>query len=215
MTTTLSAVKRFEAASVVLRLTVAAALALGGLLAPVAMGASAEQQGAQTLRSHEAGQRPCSSLTPDDFDRIGEYVMGRMLGSSGAHGAMDRQMAAMMGSRGDRQAHEFMGRRFAACATGTPPVAFGAAMGMMGAGMMGSSYGGDASALRSGAGRSGGMMGFDAVSTPAGTAGVSWTVADTVIVALLGLLVALAAGALVTLRRDRRAPRVGRSAEAH
>ena len=45
-----------------------------------------------------------------DFDHIGEYVMERMLGSASTHHAMNRQMAAMMGTSGETQAHMFMGR---------------------------------------------------------------------------------------------------------
>ena len=177
---------------------VAALLALTALAAAPAMGAtSEEQQGAQLLRSLQAGTATCTSLTTTNFERIGEYVMGRMLGSSAAHDAMNRQMAAMMGSGGETQAHVFMGQRFAGCATGRAPVAFGAMMGMMGAGMMGSAYGGNATSTMMGSGNrgTGGMMGFGYVS-PTASRNNGWSSGDTVMVVLMGLLIAA---------RDRRA----------
>jgi hypothetical protein len=128
--------------------TAVLAVALLALAASPAIGtATEEQQGAQ-LRSLQSFQVTCMSLTTDKFERIGEYVLGRMLGSSGAHGAMNRQITVMMGSGGETRAHVFMGQRCAGCATGRAPVAFGAMMGMMGAGMMGSAYGGTVSGKR-------------------------------------------------------------------
>lgn len=180
----------------------AALLALSAFAAAPAMGAtSEEQQGAQLLRNLQAGKASCASLSATNFERIGEYVMGRMLGSSAAHDAMNRQMAAMMGSGGETQAHVFMGQRFAGCATGRAPVAFGAMMGMMGAGMMGSAYGGTSSSTMMGSGRrgSGGMMGFGYVS-PTASRNNGWSSGDTVMVVLMGLLIALAIGALAVWR---------------
>lgn len=181
---------------------VAALLALTALAAAPAMGAtSEEQQGAQLLRNLQAGKATCTSLSTTNFERIGEYVMGRMLGSSAAHDAMNRQMAAMMGSGGETQAHVFMGQRFAGCATGRAPVAFGAMMGMMGAGMMGSAYGGNATSTMMGSGNrgTGGMMGFGYVS-PTASRNNGWSSGDTVMVILMGLLIGLAIGAFAAWR---------------
>ena len=179
----------------------AAAFVLVGLTAAPALAATEAQQGAQLLRKIEAGSVSCGSLKTGDFDHIGEYVMERMLGSASAHEAMNRQMAAMMGSRGETQAHVFMGQRFAGCATGRAPAAFGAMMGMMGAGMMGSVYGGTGSSTMMGSGSRGtsGMMGFGYVS-PTASSSRGWSSADTVMVILMGLLIALAIGALAAWR---------------
>jgi uncharacterized membrane protein len=188
---------------------VAALLALTALAAAPAMGAtSEEQQGAQLLRNLQAGKVTCTSLTRDNFERIGEYVMGRMLGSSAAHAAMNRQITLMMGSGGETQAHVFMGQRFAGCTTGRAPVAFGAMMGMMGAGMMGSVYGGSASSTMMGSGYrdTRGMMGFGYIS-PTASRNSGWSSGDTVMVVLMGLLIALATGALAAWRPWRRQPR--------
>jgi Short C-terminal domain len=184
----------------------AALLALTALAAPAAMGATSEQQqGAQLLGMLQSGKASCASLSTTNFERIGEYVMGRMLGSSAAHDAMNRQITLMMGATGETQAHTFMGQRFAGCATGQAPPAFGAMMGMMGAGMMGSAYGGTGSPTMMGSGNrgTGGMMGFGYV-TPTASRNSGWGSGDTVMVILMGLLVALAVGALIAWRPWRR-----------
>lgn len=185
-----------------------AALAVAALLALLAaspgMAASDGQQGAQLLGRVEAGELSCSALSSDQSERIGEYVMGRMLGSSAAHEAMDRQMTATMGSGGERQAHVYMGQRFSGCASGRAPAAFGAMMGMMGAGMMGSAYGGGSSYGMMGPGfrRGGATMGFGYVATSRSEGG--WSSGDTVMVALMGVLIALALGGLAVWRPWRR-----------
>lgn len=162
---------------------------------------SEEQQGAQLLREKDAGKLSCGTLSATDFERIGEFVMGRMLGTSATHDAMDRQMTLMMGRTGETQAHVFMGRRFAGCAAGGVPTSFGAMMGMMGAGMMGSAYGGSGSGTMMGSGARGGqMMGFGYASRAADGRGAGWSGGDTVMVILMGLLLALAVGVLVTWR---------------
>lgn len=174
-----------------------ASLALAALIAAPAMGSPGEErQGARLLSSLQAGKATCTSLRATDFELIGEYVMGRMLGSSAAHEQMNRQITASMGARGEVQAHTYMGQRFAGCATGRAPTAFGAMMGMMGAGMMGAGGG----AARGG----GGMMGGGSV-TPAGSNG--WSGADTVMVVLMGLLLTLAIVALGVWRPWQRPPR--------
>lgn len=162
---------------------------------------SEEQQGAQLLKDKDAGKLSCGTLSTTDFERIGEFVMGRMLGTSATHEAMNRQMTLMMGRTGETQAHTFMGRRFAGCGTGDVPTSFGAMMGMMGAGMMGSAYGGDGSGTMMGSRPSGGqMMGFGSASRTADGSGSGWSSGDTVMVILMGLLLALAVGVLVAWR---------------
>ena len=134
-------------------------LAFGLVAALPALGAG--QSGDQSRR--------CSQLTTRDFERIGEHVMGRMLGSQGAHQSMDRLMEQMMGPASERRMHVVMGERFSGC--GNPPLPGGYA-GMMGAiGMMGGGDGGPGGMMggagpgsQTGPGRGygpGSMMGFN------------------------------------------------------
>lgn len=48
------------------------------------------------------------AITADRFDRTGECVMGRMLGSSAAHAAMDPPMAELIGG-GETQQRRALG----------------------------------------------------------------------------------------------------------
>jgi putative membrane protein len=158
---------------------------LGVAAAPTLATASEEAQGAQLLQSFQAGKKTCQQLSRDQFELIGESVMGRMLGSTATHEAMNRQMTSVMGTSGEAQAHTFMGQRFTGCAAGRAPAAFGSMMGMMG---------GYASA-------SGSMMG----GSSSGSSGDSgWSGADTVIVVLMGILLAAVLGVLVAWRPWRR-----------
>jgi hypothetical protein len=189
-------------------ISLAAVLALASALAPAAATAASvraeEQQGASLLRQFEAGGQSCRSLSTDQFERIGEYVMGRMLGSTSLHEAMNEQMAQTMGKRGEERMHVFMGQRFTGCARGRVPAGFGSMMGMMGSFMAG----GGGGIRGGGAGGSGGMMGsngngFGSSNTRA-SADDGWSGADTVMVTLMGLLIALVAGGLAVTRPWRR-----------
>jgi hypothetical protein len=123
-------------------------LAAAPALAALADGVSAGHAVALRLQS---GQASCQSLSSSNFEHLGEYVMGRMVGSRAAHEAMNARMDAMIGSEQADRMHQALGRRYAGC----PPVgSSGSAItggGMMGGGMMG---GGSA-----GAGGWGAMMG--------------------------------------------------------
>ena len=93
--------------------------------------ATEEQQGARVLRAVEDGKRRCTDLSTQEFERVGEYVMGRMAGSTSAHRSMNDLMARMMGERSEERLHVLLGQRFTGCARrGTAN--FGAMMGMMG-----------------------------------------------------------------------------------
>ena len=195
----------------------AALLALGILAASPAVAATDEQQGADVLDAVESGELDCDQLDATDFEAVGEFVMGRMLGSPGAHEGMDRMMASMMGEGGLERMHEVMGTRFAGCGNPPLPGAFGGmmgAMGMMGGGMMGGSGGGGmmggfAPGAGDGAFRGQGygpaaMMGFDRDDDDdedvAGWMGVGMLV-----------LLALAAGAVILVVRSSRRPAGGAS----
>lgn len=127
---------------------VVAALLAASVFASVGADAATGSQaanagGAALLRSVQTGSQRCGDLSRGDFAAIGEYTMGRMMGSARGHEAMDRLMSTMMGERSERRVHEVMGRRFAGCGGQGLPGGFGRmmgavnAMGMMGGGMMG------------------------------------------------------------------------------
>ncbi|MCL5003758.1 MAG: hypothetical protein M1352_00635 [Patescibacteria group bacterium] len=60
-----------------------------------------------------AKQLNCKDLTDDDFDKLGDFFMGSMMGSS--HDYMDNLMTQRLGQNGDRQMHIAMGRRLSGC----------------------------------------------------------------------------------------------------
>lgn len=120
-----------------LRLVLAVAAVL--LITPVGANASVadeERQGRDLVARLQAGDKRCDDLAAQDFEVIGEYVMGRMVGSTEAHEAMNERMREVMGERAEQRMHELMGRRYAGCATGS-----GGAGTQMGPGMMGSDRG--------------------------------------------------------------------------
>lgn len=88
---------RTRIAALSLLLGLSAALAMGSLTAP-AYGSVAQEQreGQQILRSVDGGDRRCADLSNADFERVGEYVMGRMAGSTRAHEQMNQLMSNMM-----------------------------------------------------------------------------------------------------------------------
>lgn len=95
---------------------VLAALLLAGGPAAASLGGDAAA-GGQLSERVQAGRVRCDRLSGADFDRLGEYAMDRMTGSRVVHAALDRRMAAMMGSASAERMHELVGRRFARCAT--------------------------------------------------------------------------------------------------
>jgi putative membrane protein len=99
----------------------------------LASGSEAEERrGAELLRALEGGETSCAELRGDDYAALGELAMGRMLGSSRAHEAMDRRIAAMMGERRLDRMHEVMGIRFSGCGSPRFPRGLGGMMGPMG-----------------------------------------------------------------------------------
>jgi hypothetical protein len=112
------------------------ALLLAAPAGALASVADEERQGGELVAQLRAGDKRCDDLAAQDFERIGEYVMGRMVGSTRTHEAMNERMRQMMGERAEQRMHELMGRRYAGCATGA-----GAAGTPMGPGMMGGDWG--------------------------------------------------------------------------
>lgn len=119
-------------------LALAAVSILAGLALPPLAAAGGGDRGAQILRAVDSGSRGCDQLTISDFEAVGEYVMGRMVGPPQAHESMDSMMRSMMGESAEQRMHALMGRRFTGCGGDSVPGQFGGMMGMMGAmGMMG------------------------------------------------------------------------------
>lgn len=116
---------------------------LGGLLLPSAAFASLSSEvhaGKSLSASLGSGHLPCSELTADDFDSIGEYAMAPYLGSGEAHAAMNRHMTLTMGPAGERRMHIALGHRYSGCAGG-PASGWVGAMGTMMSGRSGGSGG--------------------------------------------------------------------------
>lgn len=114
--------------------TLAAIVVITGLAslvgAPSGAAESAESRGQALLQAVDSGQRNCTDLSAADFEAIGEFTMGRMLGSPQAHEAMDQLATQMMGSGGLERMHQVMGQRFAACGQPDFPGGFSQMMSM-------------------------------------------------------------------------------------
>jgi hypothetical protein len=88
------------------------ALLLYGVGTASASTAQEERQGAEALRELEAGGVSCAELSDEQFEHIGDYAMGRMMGATAG-----------------RQMHEVLGRRFSGCCGGALPAGLGRMMG--------------------------------------------------------------------------------------
>ena len=112
-----------------------------------------ERRGQALAGQLQSGSKSCSDLSSEDFDHIGEYVMGHFLGSTAAHEAMNERMRLMMGEQAEGRMHQLMGARFVGCtAAGGSAGSYGYGPMMGGAGMMGgySGNGGWGAMMRSG-----------------------------------------------------------------
>lgn len=90
-----------------------------------------EAEGKIVWEKLQAKQLDCKNLTDDNFEVLGEYFMGQMMGNS--HEAMNNMMIQMMGEKGEEQMHIAMGKRMSGCDPNAPmPQNM-----MMGGGMMG------------------------------------------------------------------------------
>ena len=76
-----------------------------------------EQEGAKLLDELNTKIIICQKLTDDNFEKIGEYYMGKMIGDTARHIAMNSMMQSMMGQTGEEQAHIAMGKRISGCDT--------------------------------------------------------------------------------------------------
>lgn len=117
--------------------SILALLASLAALAATATPASAstgsdEQRGGALVQALTSGSRACDSFSSDDFELIGEYAMGRMLGSTSAHETMNARMRYMMSAQSEERMHVWMGQRYTRCATGAVPQNLAGMWNMMG-----------------------------------------------------------------------------------
>ncbi len=61
----------------------------------------------------QSKQSTCADLTDDNFDVLGDYYMGLMMGSR--HAAMNESLKARLGENGERQMHINLGKRMSGC----------------------------------------------------------------------------------------------------
>ncbi len=92
--------------------------------------------GATLWQKLSSGQIACGSLSQSDFASLGDYFMGKMMGSY--HEQADTAMTQRLGEQGDEAAHIAMGERFSGCNSSAsyPQGMYGFGP-MMGAGTMG------------------------------------------------------------------------------
>lgn len=93
-----------------------------------------EQEGKAIWDKLQRKEVTCTDLKDDDFDVLGDYFMGNMMGTN--HAAMNENLTKKLGEAGEKQMHISLGKRLSGCDTNAtyPP-------GMMGYGpMMGGSF---------------------------------------------------------------------------
>jgi hypothetical protein len=71
-----------------------------------------QQEGAQVLSAVHSGKLKGTSLSSSQYEHVGEYLMGRALGSTASHERMNSLMGAMMGSTAADQMHVYLGERY-------------------------------------------------------------------------------------------------------
>lgn len=72
-----------------------------------------EQEGKALWDKLQSKQVQCANVSDEDFDALGEYVMGTMTG--GSHAAMNAMMIQMHGEQGEEQIHIVLGKRLSGC----------------------------------------------------------------------------------------------------
>lgn len=104
----------------------------GGMMDGVASAPSGEEaQGKAIWDKLQAKQVACGKLVDSDFDLLGEYFMGTMMGAS--HDAMNDRLKRVLGDAGETQIHVSLGKRMSGCdASAAYPAGFSGFMPMMG-----------------------------------------------------------------------------------
>lgn len=137
--------------------------------------ASAVAAGQQVWQQLQAKQVSCSQLKDADYEHLGEYFMGQMMGSS--HESMNAILQSRLGATGEEQMHTVMGKRLSGCdPQAAYPAGFQGFMPMMGGnGYGGSMMGYDGSnyyssnygnSMMNGYGYNGSMMGYGGYGFP-------------------------------------------------
>lgn len=75
--------------------------------------AQEEAEGKVIVQNLANGNVTCAVLTEEDFERVGEYYMGLMVGD--AHVPMNAMMERQLGESGEEQMHVIMGKRLSEC----------------------------------------------------------------------------------------------------
>ena len=92
-----------KAVAIILPIIVFALLSLIPVFAKDNHTAREEKEGKVIWEKLQAKQITCDKLFDEDFERLGEYYMGQMVGDS--HEAMNVMMERMMGKEGEEQMH--------------------------------------------------------------------------------------------------------------
>ena len=195
------------------RLALPLSLVLGLTFAAPALAdsvATEQAHGAQVLNQVQRGTLNPQSLTSDQYQNLGEYLMGRALGSTRLHQRMDTLMDEMMGSSASDAMHVYLGKRYLGV-NATPGGRYGTFYGLMG--VMMSGYRGSALARMMGAYLNGhgttgytmgpGMMGYGyGGPTPTASSSGGWpTGAIVAVAALAAVLICVVAFGLPRIRR--------------
>jgi hypothetical protein len=90
----------------------ALALVLAATAPAIASAASEQQQGAQVLSEVQGGKLQGTNLTSTQYQHVGQYLIGRALGSAQRYEAMDSLMDRMMGQSVSDQMYLYMGERY-------------------------------------------------------------------------------------------------------
>lgn len=103
-----------------------------------------EQEGKEIWEKLQARQLECKDLTDNQYSALGEYFMGRFIGDSQRHAAMNQMIIGMMGQAGEEQMHVVMGKRLSGCDPNAqvPSMGFMPIMWMMGSAFAPESFGG-------------------------------------------------------------------------
>ena len=75
-----------------------------------------EAEGKEIWEKLQSKRLKCANLTDDNFEALGEYLMGQMAGES--HKSMNNMMERMLGEEGEQQMHVVMGKRLSGCQSG-------------------------------------------------------------------------------------------------
>lgn len=74
-----------------------------------------EKEGKELWGKLQAKEVTCDNLNDEQYEVLGEYFMGQMMGSS--HAAMNAMMMQTHGEQGEEQIHIAMGKRLSGCDT--------------------------------------------------------------------------------------------------